>query len=260
MSLEAGTPDELRRLLEREGFDVLALRTRTEADARELSDVLDELPLPMHTILLGNASALPLTPRRKRLGATFRFAPGSLDARGLAQLIDHSIRSGSWDESIYENGETVVDTRVDLQDTIDSAAAVVYKSARRKGLRFNTTIAGETADAYGRPRNLHDAFVSLFGLTVDLAPRGALVSVDAQTGADEWLVRIAVKNGKDSTRSPGEIVETLRHETDTLTSVSETLREQGGMLWVELHGTAGAAFSVALRMPPDVTRGASASA
>ena len=247
---EAANPEELQQLLRSLRFDVLALNVRDEQETLEISKTLKDAPLPPHTILVGNACVLPLTLHRKP-GATFRYAPGSIPAKELSRLVDVSIKTGTWDEPPFENGDHSQLEEVDLQEIIEDAASTVMSLAHKKRQRFQSAIAGPTSYAFADRRKLHQALVSVLKLIVSLAPRGALISVDA-TGNDDWIVRISVASRRPATRWPTRAVESLREEgAKVLTAVSRSLRNQGGMLWVDLQGSAGLAFSLTLPIAPE---------
>ena len=254
---EATAVVELHRLLLAQRYDVLALKVRDAAEARELAVALQGVRPPLHTILVGSPSALPLLPRRR--GGTFRFVPGPLAPRELARLVDVSISAGGWDEMVEENGAGHQLEEVDLEEAIERAAAVVYREARRKRQRFHSTVVGPFTQALADPVRLGQALVALLRLSVSLAPSNARISVEAQAGQADWLIRIVAGGGNGHpARKPARIAETLHQETKTLAAVSRAVTAQGGMLWVELVGSFGPAFSLTLPLLPEGAHTASA--
>jgi hypothetical protein len=260
---EAASPDELRQCLLSQRFDVLALKVRDEEEAGEIVQALEGASLPTHGILVGRtsalvgtASALELT-RRFQRGGTFRYVPGSLTSRELTHLVDASIGAGTWEEYAAENGASSELEEVELEEIIEGAASAVYGSANRKRQRFNTVVAGPVSLVLGDPTKLRGTLVALLKLVVSLAPRGAAISIEAQAGREEWLIRIRASSSNRARRVPAQVAEALREETKTLSVVSRDLHGQGGMLWVELLGPAAWALCLTLPLPPETVRSAS---
>lgn len=246
---EAASPAEMHELLASQRFDVIVLKVRDEEDGREIADVLQDLTLPFHTILLGKPSALPLTLRKQHAG-TFRYVPGRLPARALSRLVDASIRSGTWDDDGAEldgAGELV---EIDLEDTIDSAAAAVYEQAKRKRQQFSTVVEGPVTSVMGRPNALRQTLTDLLRLVVTLAPRGETIAVEARAGRDEWMIRIRASAGNRARGATEQIAEALGNDSKILTAAARQVQEQGGMLWVELKGPAALALCLMLPLPP----------
>jgi hypothetical protein len=237
-------------------FDVLALNVRDEADSRAIAEGIGEARLPLHTVVVGSASSLGLTLHRRR-GGTFRYVPGRLTSVEVARLIELALCAGGWEEAPFENGTAPLIEEVDLKDLLDEAAVAVYSSAKRKRLRFNTTVEGPSTSTLGDPQRLVRAFERLLGLVVSLAPRDGLVSVEAEGSGEDWVVRFRLGNGRPLTE-PGKVAGTLREQTRTLSAVSKELKEQGGMLWVELGGPHAFAFSLTLPPAPETQGRASA--
>jgi hypothetical protein len=247
---DASSPADLSRVLVGQRFDVLVLKVRDDREARALSRALEDAKLPLHTILVGSVSALPLLPRRR--SGTFRFVPGRLAAQEVGRLVDVSISAGGGEDWSEENGVSQQLEELDLEEAIERAAAAVYPDASRKRQRFHSSVVGPDTHALADPLRLREALVSLLRLTVSLAAYRALISVEAQAGRHEWLVRIrAGHNGRPS-RTPGHLAGALQQETKTLAAVSRAVARQGGMLWVELAGPAALAFSMTLQLPEGV--------
>ena len=253
---EAANPEELRELLLRQRFDVLGLKLRDEEDAVEVSETLDDVTPPPHTILLGHASALPLTLTGRTRGAV-RYVPGKVPAAGFCRLVDASLSAGAGEEY---NGDGRADGHaelVDLHEAIERAAAAVYPKAKRRRQQFNTVVEGPGTDVLAHPAKLRRTLTALLGLVVSLAPQGALIAVRAEAGDEEWLIRIRATSTKGARRSPAEVTEAIREETKTLAAAAREIQEQGGMFWVELPGRTALAFCLTLPLPPDA-RSASA--
>ncbi len=254
---DAATPDELHRLLDHQQFDVAALIVRDSGEAEALAAALDCVQLPLHTILVGSDSALPLTLKRRR-GSTFRFVPGQLTAQEITHLVDSSISAGMWDEAATDNGHGSHVEQVELEDIIERAAATVYNEAKRKRQRFNTVVSGAHGYVLGNPAKLRHMFSALLRLLVSLAPTGVAVSIDAHAANDTWVIDVKASDGKASRRPVADIAAELREKRAALTAVAREIREQGGMLWVELAGPAGLALCLTLPLPAEALESASA--
>lgn len=251
---EAASPSEIRRVLDSQRFDVLALKVRDEEDARAVADALEGVTMPLHSIVVGSASALPLTLRARR-GGTFRYVPGRITARELSRLVDLSISAGTWEEGATENGTGAQIEEVDMEEAIESAASAVYGQARRKRQRFTTVVEGPVAGVLADRAKLRHALVTVLRLMVTLAPRGALVSVDARASDDEWLIRVRASSEGGPQREPAQIAQSLREETEALSAASRDVQSQNGMLWVELAGPAALAVCLTLPLPAAVAIG-----
>ncbi|MCH8920963.1 MAG: hypothetical protein IIA23_09740 [Chloroflexi bacterium] len=214
------------------------------------------MQLPLHTILVGSASALPLTLKRRR-GSTFRYVPGQLTAREITHLVDSSISAGMWDEAATDNGNGSHLEQVDLEEIIERAAAAVYGEAKRKRQSFNTVVSGAHGYVLGNTDKLRHMFSALLRLLVSLAPVGAVVSIDAH-GNDKWVIDIKTSDNKASRRPVADIAAELQEERAALTAVAREVREQGGLLWVELAGPAAPALCLTLPLPAEALESASA--
>ena len=254
---EASTPEELHRMLGSQQFDVAALIVRNPDEAEEIAGAFDGAQLPRHTILLGSVSALPLTLKRRR-GGTFRFVPGQLRADEITRLVDASISAGTWDEANAENGECSPVEQVELEEVIERAAAAVYSDARRKRQRLSTSISGRERHVLGNRPKLRRLFSRLLKLIVSVAPVGAVVSIDARAGNEDWVIDISASKASSGRRSVADLAAELGEEDAELLGVSQDVRDQGGMLWVELAGPSAPAFCLALPLPGDVLQSASA--
>ncbi len=247
---EAANPAQIQQLLAQQRFDVLVLNVRDEGEASEIADVLRELRPPLHMVLLGSASALPLIAQPRR-GGTLRYVPGVLDPRELCRLIDVAISSGTWDDGGAEHNGSALLEEVDLEEAVEGAAAAVYAQAKRKNQRFTNTITGPAPFALAHPLKLRKVLVDLLRLVVSSSPRGASITVDAHAAGDEWSIRIGSANGQPSSRAPGQLGEVLNDEVKMLASTARALHEQGGMLWVDVMGPSAMALSLTLPLPPE---------
>lgn len=251
-------PSELRRLLLSQRFDLLALNVRDEADARGLAEALQGTPLPPHSILSGSGSALPLIQQSYRHG-TLRYSPGQLPPEELRRLVDASLSAGTWLAGPAENGGPTNNLQeVDLEEMIENAAAQVYEGARRKRQRFRTLVEGPTSEAIADPVKLHRTFVSLLQLVVGLAPRGALVSVQARASEDDWTIRITAAAKGAPADGLARLADALRAEARALRSAYRDVSLQGGLLWVEVSRNAALGICLALPLAPRMAQGRSA--
>ncbi len=244
---KAARPEEVQHLLSGQRFDVLALQVHDEAEGGAIAEALQGIKLPLHTILVGNAHALPLRLER-HAGRTFRYVPGEVPAAELSRLVDVSIISGAWDEPVGDNSATA-HREVDLHDVIDRSASAVLARARRKKQTFRSEVIGPVSAAYADRAPLIKALTALLKIIVTASPERAAIAVEAEARSDEWLVRITAARERDATGSNAAAVEVLRDETKALKAASNALRQQGGMLWVELQSSGLPAFALTVPMP-----------
>lgn len=247
---EASSPDEVFALLERQRFDVLALKVRDDDDAREIADALGEVRLPPHGILVGGAGVRLLTLNTRAEGI-WRFVPRPLPAEEVSRLVDVSISSGIWDESAHENGNGPAIEEVDMEETIEAAASAVYALAKRRRQRFSTVVDADGQRMRTDAGRLRRALVALLRLVVTLAPRSAHVAVEARAGKDEWTVRIAATPARAGARAFVHLADHLGDETHALNAVSRDVHLLGGLLWVELMGPSALALCLTLPLPPE---------
>ena len=251
------TPQELHRLLTLQQFDLIAMIVQSDEEGAALDAALHDVRLPLHTILLGSSNGLALTMKRRR-GGTFRFVPGRLTAAEITRLVDASISAGTWDESLGDNCGGSEAEQVELEDVIERAASAVYGRAKRKRQRFSISVSGSHSRVLGRGVKLRQIFTALLRLIAAAAPVDAIVSVNARAERGEWEIDVsATTNGK--TRRPvADMAAELTEERDELKAVSREVREQGGMLWVELAGPAAPALCLTLPLPAEALEGAPA--
>lgn len=253
---EAASPEEIHRLLLSQRFDVLALKVRDEQDARDVAQALDGVALPPHGILVGRGSAQLLTLRPENDGV-LRYVPGRLAADAVSHLVEVSMNAGTWqEERTTENGSDAQIEEVEVEEVIETAASAVYAQAKRKRQRFRTVVEGPVVHVLADPAKLRRAVVALLRLSVALAPRGALVSVEARAGRDEWAIRIRAAAGRRRVRAPAQVADSLREETRMLAAVSRDIQQQGGLLWVELLGPEALALCLTLPLPTGREEGA----
>ena len=167
--------------------------------------------------------------------------PGSLSAEDLSRLVDASISAGTWEEGAIENEVPSALEEVDLEEAIEGAASAVYGYAKRRRQRFTTVIGGPATYALAEPAKLRRSLIALLRLTMMLAPQGALVSVSARAGSDEWSIVLQASAPGGRQRGQRQIAQTLREEYRTLLTAAHDIQQQGGMLWVELRGPAAPA-------------------
>jgi hypothetical protein len=246
---EASSPEEIHRLLLSQRFDVLALKVRDEQDAQEIAETLDGVALPPHGILVGRASA-PLMALRPKNGGTLRYVPAPLPPKEVSHLVDVSMNAGGWqDEGNVDSGSDTHIQEVEIEEAIESAAAAVYPQAKRKRQRFSTVVEGPVVHALADPVRLQRAVVALLKLSVSIAPRGALVSVEARAVRDEWAIRIRAGAGSRRVSATPQLAGSLQEETGMLTAVSRDIQQLGGLLWVELMGPEALALCLTLPLP-----------
>lgn len=252
---EASEPADLRRLLLHQRFDVLAVKLRDREDAEDIALALHGVALPTHGVLAGSPSALLLIPRFRSAG-TFRYVPGPLPATELSRLVEGSISDSASEEGAAENGAAAHIEEVDLEEAIEGAAAAVYPQARRKRQRFRTLVSDPDVSAFADPAKLRRALVSLLGLAVELAPRGALVSVEARAGSEAWTIRIRSAADEKRTRARAQMASALQDQTQTLGALARDLHRQGGLLWVEVGSPAAVGLCLTLPLHAPLPTGA----
>ena len=246
----AATPQELHRLLTHQRFDLVVMVVQSDDEGSAIDAALHDVQLPMHTILLGGANGLQLTMKRRR-GSTFRFVPGRLTAAEITRLVDASISAGTWDESPGENGGGFKLERVDLEDVIERAASAVYGKAKRKRQGFSVAVSGSHRHVLGGGVKLRHMFTALLRLIASAAPADAIVSVNASAERGEWEIDVSATS-KSAARKPVEdMAAELTEKRDELKAVSQEVRDQGGMLWVELAGPAAPALCLTLPLPAE---------
>lgn len=246
--LEASEPQGLHRMLESQRFDVVALKVRDKEDADELGDALTRARMPHHGIFVGSFSALPLIQKLEHNG-TFRFIPGRVTGSELTRLIEASISAGTREDGAAENGARIHIEEIDLEEAFESAAAAVYSLARRRQQRFSTVVEGPVHTALADAAKLRRTLVALLRLVMMLAPRQALIAVEAHAGHDEWQIGLRASAGM--ARTARHLAELLHEETKTLAAASRDLKEQGGMLWVELAGSKSVGICLTLPLPAE---------
>lgn len=248
---EASTPAELHRLLKQQQFDVATLIVRDAQDAAEIAAALEGTKLPFHTILLGSASGLPLALKR-RPGATFRFVPGRLRSRDITRLVDASISAGTWDEATADNGQCPHLEPLELEEIIERAAATISSEAKHKHQRFNVVVSGADGRVLGIRAKLRGMFSALLRLVVSLAPASSSVQIDAQAASEEWLITVRAAQSSGAGRpTTADIASDLSDRREAITAVSRDVREQGGLLWVEVAGPSALAFCLTLPRSPE---------
>jgi hypothetical protein len=177
--------------------------------------------------------------------------PGQLSPAELSRLVDVTISSGAWLEPPSENGRASQLREVDLEESIDSAAASMVAQARRKKQTFRSTVAGNGVMALGDPERLTHSLASLLLLVTTAAPASSRINVEAEALEDEWVVRVAASTRPRTAGRVEQALRILRQNTPALRSVAEAMKAQRGMLWVELQSSGLPAFALTL---PTATR------
>ncbi len=247
-SREADTPANVRGLLDHQRFDVGVWVLRDDAEASDLGLALEGVKLPVHTLVVGPATAL-LNVKRRR-GGSLRLIPRNLTAAEIAKVAGDSIGQGTWDEPVIAdeaNGrEPVV-----LESIIESAASIVYKRAQRKKQRFSTVVSGTSGQILGRRTKLSKIFTALLRIVVDLAPVGASIATTANENGGEWQITVAASHGDAARRSISTTASELSDEEEALRAVSQEVRDQGGILWVDLAGPEALSVCFTLPLPAE---------
>jgi hypothetical protein len=238
----------LRRLLEHQRFDAGALVVRDQDEADDLGPAFDRVRLPTHTIVIGSASALPHLKRRR--GDTLRFGSSHLTAGEISKLAGASIRQGTWDEFAGEADDSPHHETLELEEIIENAATAVYKQAKRKQQRFTTVVSASDGHVLGSRAALRGIFRRLLGTVVDLGPIGAAITIKASDEHGEWQISVGARNGTARPTLAATSAE-LIEEHDTLKAISQDIRDQGGILWVELAGPAAISLCLTLPLPAE---------
>ena len=242
---EATTVEEVRRLLHYQRVDVLVLKVETDAEALGFAQQFEELTPPTHTIVLGTSRALPGLLEGRGDG-TFRFVSETLSAIDLSRLVGSSIKAGTWQEDLGDPENGVRLELVGLEEVIERAASSVYLHARRKRLNFHVFVGGSDEQMLADRVKLGQILTSVLRLIVTLAPRGAAINVEARATTEGWTITVRSDNGKRSVADAARVAEELGDDAKALNSLSQDVREQGGMLWVELAGPASPAMCLML--------------
>lgn len=245
----AGTPAQLRRLLDHQRFDAGILVVRDRNEAEELAPPLDHVRLPTHTIVIGSARALPHL--RRRRGDTLRITPSNLTAGEIAKLAEASLSQGTWDEISTEGNGGSPREALELEEIIESAATAVYAQAKRKRQRFTTVVSASEGHVLGNRSVLRRVFSRLLAAVVELAPVGAAITTSANDESGEWQISIGAHNGGATRSSLATTAAELDQEHDVLQAVSQDIRDQGGILWVELAGPTALSVCFTLPLPAE---------
>ena len=240
----AASVRELHRVLHSQRFDVVVLNLQGEDDAREIVEELADAPLPRRGILIGDAAVLSLL-HGPLPQVALQFLPRTPSAHQLCQLVDASIVASGWEEDADEHGNGHGVEEIDLGEAIERAAAAVYPQAKRRNQRFATVVEGPNERALADPVKTRRAFVALLRMLIAIAPREALISVDARAGEADWTVRFQAAG-----RTPAGA---LREEAPTLRMVAREVAAQGGLFWTELTGPSSLALCLTLALPAATT-------
>lgn len=242
---EAGTAEEVRRLLDYQRFDVLVLKVDADAEALDLAQRLEEAVPPIHTILLGTSGALPALMERGGAG-TFRFVSGTLSAVDLSRLVDTSINAGVWREGVSDSVGGDRFEVVELEEMIERAASSVHLQARRKHHPFHVFVSGSNELRLADRAKLGRTLGTLLRLIITLAPRGTPIYVEARARVEGWTITVRAESGARHVAHAAQVAEDLGEDPELLSALSRDVREQGGVLWVELAGPASPAMCLML--------------
>lgn len=243
---DAAAPADMRRLLDHRRFDVGTWVVRDDVEATDLSAALAGTKLPIHTLVVGPAAALLHIKRRR--GGSLRLVSSNLTAAEIAKVAGGAIGQGTWEEpgtaDDCNHREPVV-----LESIIESAASAVYKRAKRKQQRFSTVVSSASGQILGRRTKLSRIFTALLRIVVDIAPVGATIATTANESPGEWQITVSASHG-DAARRPIAITAgELSGEEEALRAVSQEIRDQGGVLWVDLAGPEALAVCFTLPLP-----------
>jgi hypothetical protein len=244
---EVSSPEEIARMLRSQRFDVLALRVSGQTDADDITQALEGVSLPPHSIVVGDVDAVPPALSSDQPG-TLRVVPGALPAQDLSRLVGISISAGAPDESDSEDDAEYLED-IDVEEEIERAASMVYALARRKNQRFATVIEGPLTHALANPAGLRRALAALLKLAVEVAPRGARVTVEAQSSDEGWQICVRAGDTKKRGSDRASVAATIGEESKTLAQISEDISLQGGLLWVELVRASALALCFTLPVP-----------
>ena len=199
------------------------------------AEQFEEVTPPTHTIVLGTSRALPGLLEGRGAG-TFRFVSETLSAIDLSRLVGSSIKAGTWQEDLGDPEDGARLELVGLEEVIERAASSVYQQARRKRLDFHVFVGGSDEQMLADRVKLGQILASVLRLIVTLAPRGAAINVEARATTEGWTITVRSDNGTRSVANAARVAEELGDDASALNSLSQDVRRQGGMLWVELAG------------------------
>ncbi|MCI0890724.1 MAG: hypothetical protein J4O04_07940 [Chloroflexi bacterium] len=247
-SQKANTPADVRRLLDHQRFDVGTWVVRDDVEASDLGEALEGTKLPMHTVVVGSASTLPQIKRRR--GGSLRLVSSNLTAAEIAKVAGASIGQGTWEEPVTDDDANHREPVV-LESIIESAASAVYKRAKRKQQRFSTVVSSASGQILGRRTQLSRIFTALLRIVVDIAPVGASIATTANENASEWQITVAASHGDAARRPIATTASELQDEEEALQAVSQEIRDQGGILWVDLAGPEALSLCFTLPLPAE---------
>ena len=236
----AASAGELRRVVHSQRFDVVVLHLCGEGDAAEIAQALAGAPLPSRGIVIADAG-VPASLHGRLCDVAVQLLPEPPSPHQLCQLVAASIVAGGWEQEADEHANGQAIEEIDLGEEIERAAAAVYAQAKRRNQRFSTVVEGPTERALADPVKTRRAFVALLRMLIAIAPREALVSVDARAGQADWTVRFHAAG-----RS---LAGALREDAPTLRMVAREVASQGGFFWTELAGPSSLAFCLTLPLP-----------
>ena len=245
---KANTPADVRRLLDHQRFDVGTWVVRDDVQASDLGSALEGTKLPIHTVVVGSATALLHIKRRR--GGSLRLVSSNFNAAEIAKVAGDSIGQGTWEEPVIADDANGREPVV-LESIIESAASAVYKRAQRKQQRFSTVVSSSSGNILGRRTQLSKIFTALLRIIVDLAPVGATIATTANESASEWQITVAASQGDAARRPIATTAGELKEEEEALQAVSQEIRDQGGILWVDLAGPEALSLCFTLPLPAE---------
>ncbi len=245
---KADTPKAVRRLLDHQRFDLGLWVLRDDAEAADLGAALAGTKLPIHTVVVGSATALPHIGRRR--GGSLRLISSNLTSAEITKVAGVSIGQGTWEEPDVDDDSNHREPIV-LESIIETAASANYARARRKEQRFSTVVSSASGHVFGTRRQLRRIFTKLIRVVVDLAPVGATIATIAHEDATEWQIYVTASNG-DADHRPIEITAgELSDEEEAIREVSREVRDQGGILWIDLAGSEAMSVCFTLAIPEE---------
>lgn len=156
---------------EQELRDTLELVNRANSAKKEfLSHMSHEIRTPLNTIIGMTAIAVHSIQDPDKLKQCFEKI--AYASRHLLQLINDIL-----DMSAIESGKiNVGETKFDLKDILGSIADIFYEQCRKKGVKFEATLLGVTAEKLkGDSMRLNQILMNLLSNAVKFTPSGGEV-------------------------------------------------------------------------------------
>ena len=247
-SQKANTSAGVRRVLDHQRFDVGVWVVRDEAEAVDLGAALEGTKLPIHTVVVGSATALPHIKRRR--GGSLRLVPSNLTAAEIATVAGACIGRGTWEEQGDADDGNHREPIL-LESIIEAAASANYTRAKRKQQRFSTVVSSASGHVFGTRRQLRRIFTKLIRVVIDLAPVGATIATIAHENATEWEICVTASSGDAPRRPIATTAGELSDEEEAIREISQDIRNQGGILWIDLAGSEAMSVCFTLAIPEE---------